>query len=235
MKTPLITLAGLLLTWTVWAQCPNPTGGRSGQITTHSAYAVEFIPELRIAEWVTYEVTAAEIQGARFERSDDFSADPAFNACPNASAYRSSGFDRGHLAPAADMAYSSQAMSESFYMSNMTPQHPSLNRGRWKTLETQVRQWAVEKQALCVTAGPVLRPGLDQLPSGVTIPEYYFKVVYDPAPVPTAIGYLFPNQKCPNGIGAYAVPIDQIEALTGLDLLPGVDEALEQRVPSTGW
>ena len=228
-------LLGCLLAGQVGAQCPNPTGGRTGQIASHSAYTVEFIPELRIAEWVTYEVAAAEIQGARYERSDDFRRDPAFSASPDAGAYRGSGFDRGHLAPAADMAYSAQAMSESFFMSNMTPQHPSLNRGRWKTLETQVRQWAVEKQALCITACPVLRNGLDRLPSGVTVPEFYFKVIYDPEPVPTAIGYVFPNGKCPNGIGAYAVPIDHIEAVTGLDLLPGMDEALEQRVPSTGW
>lgn len=218
------------------AQCPLPEGGRNGKVVEHAHYAVEFIPEMRIAEWVSYEVTAAEIRGAQFERSDDFRTDPSLlGACPGKNDYKGSGFDRGHLAPAADMAFDAQAMSESFYMSNMTPQHPSLNRGRWKTLETQVRQWAVEKDALCITAGPVLSPNLDRLPSGVVVPEFFFKVVYDPHPVPTAIGYVFPNASCPQGLGAYAVPIDHIEAVTGLDLLPGVDEQLEQRVPTSGW
>jgi endonuclease G len=220
--------------WSV-AQCPFPTGGLEGQITWHAAYSVEFNPEYRIAEWVNYEVTAAEIQGGRFDRTDDFRPDPSVPGSPTADDYRGSGFDRGHLAPAADMAYDAIAMSESFFMTNMTPQHPSLNRGRWKALETQVRSWAVEKDALCITAGPVIEPDLERLPSGVAVPRYFFKVVYDPSPIPSAIGYLFPNASCPNPLSAYAVPIDRIEELTGLDLLPMVDDGLESRVPTSGW
>lgn len=236
MKCALLPLVGVFLTALGSAQCVPPSGGLEGEMVEHTAYALEFIPELLIAEWVSYEVTAAEISGARFERSDDFRPDPAFpGLSPDADDYRGSGFDRGHLAPAADMAYDALAMSESFLMSNMTPQHPSLNRGRWKSLETAVRGWAVEKEALCVVAGPVLTPGLEELPSGVAIPEWFFKVVYDPAPTPSAIGYLFPNAKCPDPLAAYAVPIDRIEALTGLDLFPGLDETLERAVPVSGW
>ena len=236
MKHLLLALASSLLVALLSAQCTPPSGGLEGKVAQHAAYSVEFIPELRIAEWVAYEVTAAEVRGSRYERTDDFRPDPAFpGMSPGASDYRGSGFDRGHLAPAADMAYDARAMSESFFMSNMTPQHPSLNRGRWKSLESEVRQWAVEKGALCVVAGPVLTSGLEELPSGVAIPEWFFKVVYDPAPTPSAIGYLFPNAKCPNPVSAYAVPIDRIEALTGLDLFPGLDEALERAVPVSGW
>lgn len=225
---------GLLQAAVAWGQCRTPSGGMEGKIAEHGAYSLEFIPELRIAEWVLYEVTATEITGARYARSDDFREDPALpGLSPDADDYAGSGFDRGHLAPAADMAYDAQAMSESFLMTNMTPQHPSLNRGRWKTLETAVRGWAVEKEALCVVAGPVLTPGLDELASGIVVPEWFYKVVYDPAPVPSAVGYLFPNAKCPEPLPAYAVPIDRIEALTGLDLFPGLDERIEQTI--TTW
>lgn len=236
MKHFLLTFSALWIAALATAQCLPPSGGLEGKIAQHAAYSVEFIPELRIAEWVAYEVTASEIRGSRVERTDDFRPDPAFpGMSPDEDDYRGSGFDRGHLAPAADMAYDERAMSESFFMSNMTPQHPSLNRGRWKSLETDVREWAIEKGALCVVAGPVLQSGLNELPSGVAIPKWYFKVVYDPAPTPSAIGFLFPNEKCPNPVGAYAVPIDRIEAMTGLDLFPGLNEALERAVPRSGW
>ena len=68
--------------------------------------------------------------------------------------YVKSGYDRGHLCPAGDMTQSVEAMSETFYMSNMSPQVPGFNRGIWKSLEEQVRKWGKEEQIHVVT-GPV--------------------------------------------------------------------------------
>ena len=113
---------------------------------------------------VAYELTAQEVQGI-VSRSDDFRADPEIITGSAALVdYRGSGYDRGHLAPAADMKWSEEAMSESFYMSNMSPQAPGFNRGIWKSLESRVRSWAVENGTVYVVTGGILSPGLPTWP-----------------------------------------------------------------------
>jgi len=59
--------------------------------------------------------------------------------------YSGNGYDRGYLCPTGDMKLNLTSMSETFYMSNMSPQNPSFNRGIWETLESRVRTWALEK------------------------------------------------------------------------------------------
>ena len=61
----------------------------------------------------------------------------------------------GHLAPAGDMKWSKKAMSESFLLSNITPQHPDFNRGIWLDLEELSRKWALYYGSLLIAAGPL--------------------------------------------------------------------------------
>jgi endonuclease G len=91
------------------------------------------------------------------KRKDNFRSDPKVKTGSAAlSDYKGSGYDRGHLAPAADFKWSATAMSESFYMSNMSPQVPGFNRGIWKNIESTVRNWAVENDEIYIVTGPVL-------------------------------------------------------------------------------
>src|SRR5450759_1124712 len=71
--------------------------------------------------------------------------------------YTKSGYDRGHLCPAADMGFNPVAMEESFFMSNISPQVPDFNRGLWKELEMTVRKWAIKEHKLYVVTGPVFK------------------------------------------------------------------------------
>ena len=110
------------------------------------------------------------------KRGDDFRPDPAV---PTGSAtpqdYTRSGYDRGHLAPAADMSFSVKTMSESFYMSNMSPQAPQFNRGIWSKLEKQVRHFATKEKRIVVVTGPIL-PVEKTITIGankVTVPQYF--------------------------------------------------------------
>ena len=109
--------------------------------------------------------------------------------------YKGSGYDRGHLAPAGDMKWSTTAMSESFYMSNMSPQEPSFNRGIWNRLESQVRRWAIDNGSVYIATGGVLTDGLKTLGSNsVSVPQYYFKVILDyQEPDIKGIGFIIPN------------------------------------------
>jgi len=184
------------------------------------------------ARWVAYELTAAETQ-RRFERTDRFLVDPRVSTgTATDEDYAGSGYDRGHLAPAADMGWSEATMRESFYYSNMSPQVPGFNRGVWKRLEELVRTWAVEYGAIYVVTGPVLQPGLPTLgPHGVAVPEQYFKVILDARdPGVKAVGFLMPNASSSAGLAQFAVTVDSVERVTGLDFFPGLPDAQEAQL-----
>ena len=104
--------------------------GPADTLIEREGYALGYIEKHEQPAWVQYVLTADEVSRAMVNRSDDFRADPYV---PTGSAtpqdYTRSGYDRGHLVPAADMGYSDRTMSESFYMSNMSPQDPQFNRG----------------------------------------------------------------------------------------------------------
>ncbi len=118
-----------------------PTTNR-GYLIQHTYFTLSYSETNRQAEWVAYNLTPSFINGPQ-ERTDNFKIDPKVKSNPVGSGdYSGSGYDRGHLCPAGDMKLNLTSMSESFYMSNMSPQDPSFNRGIWETLESRVRTWA---------------------------------------------------------------------------------------------
>ena len=88
-------------------------------VTQHSAYSLVYNHKHMQAKWVAYNLTYGNTVGGA-ERSSKFSIDPSISPrTAVTSDYTKTGYDRGHLAPAGDMKFSAQAMSESFYMSNV--------------------------------------------------------------------------------------------------------------------
>lgn len=193
------------------------------------------------ASWVAYQLTQSETQGF-VERTDNFREDPMVKTGSATSAdYQGSGYDRGHLAPAGDMGWSSLAMSESFYYSNMSPQVPAFNRGIWKRLEEQVRSWAVDYDTLYVVTGPVLTADLSKIgPNQVSVPRYYYKVLLDYSePQVKGIGFVMPNMGLKLPLQNYAVSIDSVERLTGINFFPKLvdnqEEIIEKTVCLSCW
>jgi endonuclease G, mitochondrial len=224
---------------TVYLELPrtNP----SCQILSHLGYTLSFDTPRHIASWVAYSLTAEETV-AVVERNNHFQPDPLLRNCSVSNAdYQGSGYDRGHLAPSADMCYSYQTMVESFYLTNITPQVPGFNRGIWKKLEDQVRQWAVDERIVYVVTGPVLRNGLPTIGiNNVPIPEYFYKVVLDYTnPEIKGIGFIIPNQGSQNPLQSFAVSIDSVEKVTGIDFfhqLPDEQENLvERKINLANW
>jgi endonuclease G len=148
--------------------------------------------------------------------------------------YLHSGYDRGHLAPAADLGYSLSSMAESFYYSNMSPQVAAFNRGVWKRLEGQVRVWARNNGAVYVVTGPVLRPGLPSIGANkVSVPELYYKVILDyRMPEYKALGFVLPNAGSKLPLTEFAVSIDSVERLTGIDFFPALPDKDENTLES---
>lgn len=207
----------------------------SRQIVRHFAYTLEYSEEHEQARWVAYVLTADMIDDP-WERCEHFRPDPMVaSGSADLSDYRGSGFDRGHLAPAGDMGWDSVAMCESFYMSNMSPQRPGFNRGVWNRLEAQVRIWADENEEIWIVTGSVLT---DDLPTigvnEVSIPDYFYKVVIDiKEPDMKGIGFVMPNQRSSKPIESFAVIIDSVEVLTGLDFFSALPDSLEHLLESS--
>ena len=204
-------------------------------VVIHANYTLQYDERYEQADWVAYELTRREVEG-RIKRKDDFRPDPSvITGSADLADYRKSGFDRGHLAPAGDMKFSTSAMDDSFYMRNMSPQRPGFNRGIWKELETLVRRWAEENGSLYVVTGPVLnKPYYPTIGKNkVAVPEYYYKVLLDDAePVIKGIGFILPNKISNEPVQGFAVSIDQVEKVTGIDFFPKLPDKEENTIES---
>lgn len=206
--------------------------GQRQQIIRHTGYTVSYNDALRIPNWVAYELTREETQGTE-KRSDRFVADPQTKGATATNAdYARSGYDKGHMAPAADMKWSPAAMKESFYFSNVCPQHPELNRRKWKDLEEKIRDWGRTDSAVIVVCGPIVQKHSATIgKSRVTIPERFFKVILSPyANPPRAIGFLFANERSIAPLRTYAVTVDSVEHVTGMDFFSALPDELENTI-----
>jgi endonuclease G len=212
------------------------------EIVEHSAMILSYNEEHEQANWVMHMVTKDILYGTT-GRTNDFRPDPKVSTGTADSVdYWNSGYDRGHLAPSADFRWSRDALSESYYYSNMSPQVPEMNRGAWAKLENQVREWAVDNDEVIVFTGPVLKPELPKVQQGsfrLSIPEAYYKIVVDlNDSIPhKAIAFLFPNKDVTYDIQRYVVTIDSVEKVTGINFFPSLQDAeiLESRSELKEW
>ncbi|PSK80376.1 DNA/RNA non-specific endonuclease [Prolixibacter denitrificans] len=228
MKRILVSIL-LMLPFTVWAQTFLPLS--TGETVKHTYYTLSYNESKEQANWVYYELTAADVSGKE-SRTDDFRPDPEVKTGSASLAdYSGSGYDRGHLCPAAAMRLNHKAMSETFYLSNMSPQKPSFNRGIWKKLEAQVRNWALMDGDIYVVSGPIFKNDLGFIgPDRITVPGFYYKVVYDPHGKQKMIAFILPNETGTKPLPEYVVSVDMVEAMTGIDFFPELPDSIENKL-----
>ena len=204
------------------------------QIIHHNYYTLSYNEKHEQANWVAYKLTSNQVLGI-FSRTDNFRVDPkVLTGSAMLSDYKGFGYDRGHLAPAADMKISKTSMSESFFMSNMSPQHPSFNRGIWKKLEEVVRSWAINEGTIYIATGPILEDDLSYIGNHVSVPNYYYKVILDYSqPDIKGIGFILPNAKSNNSLINYVVSVDKVEQLTGIDFFTNLPDEIESKIESS--
>lgn len=203
-----------------------------GEIVKHTYYTLAYSEADEQAYWVYYHLTPELINGTQ-SRTDDFRADPLVSTgSASLDDYKGSGYDRGHLCPAADMTLNKTSMSESFYLSNMSPQNPSFNRGIWSKLEDRVRQWVGEYGDLYVVSAGVLTEKLGEIGADeVTVPKSYYKVIYSEKN--GMIALILPNQGSTTGLDQFVVSVDEVERQTGIDFFSGLDDKNENQMEST--
>ena len=222
----------LLLCTTVHGQAfdylPAPVPGH--QVITYPQFTFSYNEIHEQPDWVAYMLTSQEAQiGETF--SGNFTEDDSVSTgSAEEDDYRSTGFDKGHLSPAADNKASEDIYQQSYLMSNMSPQLPTFNQGIWKRLEAWVRANAIKYGTVYVVTGPVFKHNLGAIGDNeVTIPGYYYKALlrFEQDGTPRLLGFLMPQVGTVGRIEQYAVPINTIETLTGLDLFPELPDNRE--------
>ncbi|KAA6349331.1 Nuclease [termite gut metagenome] len=216
-------------------EIPQPLPSRQEQIILHTGYTVSYNEAWRLPNWVAYELTRSEIRGTE-KRSNRFFVDPQIKGVSATNRdYLHSGYDKGHLAPAADMKWSRVAMEESFYFSNICPQHPQLNRRRWKDLEDKVRDWANADSAIVIVCGPLIAEK-DTKTVGdnrIVVPQGFFKVILSPyVSPPQAIGFIFKNESALKPLQTFVVTVDSVEIITAMDFFSQLPDEMENTVES---
>lgn len=222
---------------------PNPSNA-DNYLMLNNAYALSYNNSRGSANWVAWRISNADFGGA--ERQNDFRPDP--NLPPNFTRvtpndYTGSGFDRGHLCPSADRSGSQEINSQTFFMTNMVPQTPDLNRNVWNDFETYSRD-LVKKNGvdLYVVAGCYGEKS--RLKKKIAVPTNCWKVV---AAIPpgadasavnestTVVAVDMPNIAYPAKTDwrKYRTTVRAIEQKTNLNLLSNVPQniqnALENR------
>jgi endonuclease G len=208
---------------------------RKGHLLAHDSY-------YKTPVWVAEHLTKDYASGT-ISRSNKFAADPDLPEGERAelSDYSKSGYDRGHMAPAADMKWNNQAMKQCFYLSNMVPQAPKMNQIIWNQLEGKVRQWAMDRGELYIYTGPIYHEEEVEVigDNEVGVPTHIFKIVYDPLKV-EAIAFIMPNEPLdPADMDKYIVSVREVEDQTGLDFLSTlkgpVQDIVETEKQSALW
>jgi endonuclease G, mitochondrial len=208
----------------------------TGEIVTHKHYTLSYVEKHEQAEWTAYRMDRKMHNAPNVQRADRF--EPDYNVKTRSAYHRDysgSGYTRGHLVPAGDMAFDNEAMQESFFMSNMSPQLREFNNGVWKELEENVRDWTYKAGELYIITGPILSNPVKTIgkENKVTVPSSFYKILLDPI-APKAIAFVIPNQRSEARLETYMTTIDEVERLTGLDFFYALmDNAREEKLEST--
>lgn len=211
----------------------NTAPGTPEILLQRNGYLASYNSKTRIANWVAWKLTPDRLAN-NTERLNNFRPDPDLPASQAVTTqdYKGSGWDRGHLCPAGDNKWSRQAMIESFYMTNICPQHHNLNRGDWNELEQKCRKWVKKDSCLYIVAGPIFynRKPKTIGEHRVAVPDAFFKVILSLHKKPKAIGFIYKNNEGNNPLDSYVNTVDEVERITGIDFFPALPDDVEQAV-----
>lgn len=208
----------------------------SEQVLRRTGYVTSYNAATRQPNWVAWTLTAAHTQGETKRPRKAFAEDPEVSGPRAVDAdYYDSGYDRGHMCPAADNKWSEEAMLQSFLFTNICPQDHGLNIGDWNEMENQCRRWAVKYGEIVIVCGPILYKTRHKTigQNKVVVPEAFFKVVLRMQPEPEAIGFIYKNVGGDRPKGDYMNTVDQVERITGYDFFPALPDDVEKKVEAT--
>ena len=207
----------------------------TGQVIHHDGYSLSYNEDYEQAEWVAYELKKTHLANTNYKRPY-FEIDTAVKTkAAHWKNYKQSGYDRGHLCPAADRKYTHKAHDETFLTSNITPQTHTFNSGIWNTLEQKVRFWVNKYDGIFVVTGGVLSGDLKTIgEEQVGVPNYFYKVLIDyNNGTPKMIAFLLEHENSTKPLYHFVVSVDTIERLTGIDFFPQLKDEVEEKLEAS--
>ena len=219
--------------------------GHRNEVVSHDYYTLGYNEKYEQAEWAVYELTKESLRIPNVPRSNRFGQDPmvSTNSVKHRD-YSGSGYTRGHLVPAGDMAFSTEAMQQSFFMSNMSPQISGFNGGIWRELEESVRDWAYENESIYVATGPILDEVTEYIgkESKIGVPQSFYKIIVDlSGREKKGIAFVLPHAISEKPLMDYAVSIDQVEDRLNLDFFDNLygssneEKNIESSIDKNKW
>jgi len=185
-------------------------------------FAVMYSGVARTPLWSAEYLDRTRLQQAKqIDREDSFHEESRLPKSVRASLsdYSGSGYDRGHLAPNADMATRSQQY-DSFSLANIAPQSPRNNRYIWRNIESATRYLTQQYgEVYTVTGVAFTDKKTKQLAGRVLVPSHFFKAVYIPA-INQAGVYYAPNDESER---IEILSVDELATKIGIDVLPVLD------------
>jgi endonuclease G len=211
----------------------------SSTIYTNEAYSFSYIEEFEQSEWVAYELSSSDIINSDYKRpyfKQDKSVKTKSADWRN---FKNSGYNKGHLCPAADRKSSYEMFELTFLTSNASPQMYSFNSGIWNRLEQKVRYWAHRYDGVYIITGGVLGDDLKTIgKEGVAVPNFFYKIILT-KDRKNMIGFLMPHQESKKQLYSFVVPVDEIEKITGIDFFKDLPDDLENSLEAnkgyTNW
>lgn len=202
----------------------------SGAIVHREGYSFSYSEKFEQSEWVAYELTATDFSNRDFKRPY-FVQDPKVKTqSADWRNYKKSGYDKGHLCPAADRKSSYQAYTETFFTSNVSPQLHAFNDGVWNRLEQKTRYWAKKYGGLYVVTGGVLKGNLKTIgKEKVAVPNYFYKILMT-KDAKKMIGFLVPHKESDFPLYKFVVSVDELEKMTGIDFFPKLPDEKENQM-----
>lgn len=201
----------------------------TGYIVHHDYYSLSYNETHEQAEWVAYELKRNQLSKKYFKRPYFIRDKSIKTKSADWRNYKNSGYDKGHLCPAADRKFSMNAHDETFLTSNISPQKHDFNAGIWNRLEQKTRYWAKKHNGVYVVTGGVLNEQLKTIGNeNVTVPNYFYKILLDNQNGNTKmIAFLVPHKESNKPLYEFVVSVDTIEQLTGIDFFSQLEDQKE--------
>jgi endonuclease G len=221
-----------------------------GEIINYNNFSVSFCEEYRLPEWAIYYRNSSNSEHIYSRRGLNFKRDPNLKGRDaDNGAYYMNPYDKGHLVPAADMNDNYESLKETFLFTNCVPQHERLNRGPMNQLEAKIRKWTIEFDNIAIITGWVVgdikyyiygketisekenntlkkKTSTFSTSRYIPVPKYFYKVFID-TQRKRSIAFILPNEELTKPLLEYAVSIDYLESVTGLDFFYKLSDADE--------
>jgi endonuclease G len=232
----------------VMYEMPAKLTDRPEQILKRKGYITSYNSRTKTPNWVAWHLTKAHTYGSHQRNQEVFAEDESVKA-PRATDndYYNSRYDRGHMCPAGDNKWDKEAMTHSFLFTNVCPQNHGLNKYEWNDLEILCRDWARKYGAVDIVCGPLYSSEGERFRVGggtpsqqktigrnkVWVPDAFFKVVLCRQGRPKAIGFVYRNEGKKQLMEDAVCSVDEVEAMTGIDFFPSLDDVTERRVEAS--